>query len=413
MSISHPAPSTPEGVLAASSSFVPEVEPILAADPVLAIVEWLSGNECHELDDAGLIAGLGRRLQAAGLPVDRFSLHLRAFHPEILGRTLAWAPNEPVEIHDRQHGVGTALTDDPLGQATEIREPLAVYRADRGDEAWTRIDVFQGRYLAELVAVRFHNADGPTSAAMFGTVRPAGFDAADRAALERIVPALRNACELRTLRQGELNLLDTYFGATTAQRILAGRIRRGQIESLDAALMLCDLRGFTDLSNRLPTERVLELLNLYFDQVLPAITDGGGEVLKFMGDAVMAFFHHDDAAEACRVALQAALAALDRLDRLAEPDARLRAGVALHYGKVSYGNIGSGHRLDFTVIGPDVNLVSRIQTVCANTGQPVLMSPRFVDLIGPERTTAIGFHTLKGFHEPMELHAPIGVQIRG
>src|SRR5471032_1926497 len=164
MSISHLVPSMHppiENVLADSSPFAPRV------DPVLAIVEWLSSNECHELDDAGLIAGLGRRLRAAGLPVDRLSLHLRAFHPEILGRTLAWAPNEPVEIHDRQHGAGTALADDPLGQATEIREPLAVYRADRGDEAWTRIDVFQGRYLAELVAVRFHNAEGPVSAAMF------------------------------------------------------------------------------------------------------------------------------------------------------------------------------------------------------------------------------------------------------
>jgi adenylate cyclase len=401
MSVSHPAPRP--------------IENSLAADLIVAIVEWLSGNECHELDDAGLIAGLGRRLRAAGLPVDRLSLHLRAFHPEILGRTLAWAPNEPVEIHDRQHGaeVSKTVMDSPLGQAMEIREPLAIYRSDRGDEAWTQIDVFQGRYLAELVVVRLHNADGPTSAAMFGTARPAGFDAADRAALERILPALRNACELRTLRQGELNLLDTYFGATTAQRILAGRIRRGQIESLDAALMLCDLRGFTDLSNRLPTERVLELLNLYFDQVLPAIAEGGGEVLKFMGDAVMAFFRRDDAAEACRVALQAALTALDRLDRLAEPDARLRAGVALHYGKVSYGNIGSGHRLDFTVIGPDVNLVSRIQTVCANTGRPVLMSPRFTGLIGPGRATAVGFHELKGFHAPMELHAPNDAHMPG
>ncbi len=394
MSVSHPAPRP--------------IESSLAADLIVAIVEWLSGNECHELDDAGLIAGLGRRLRAAGLPVDRLALHLRAFHPEILGRTLAWAPNEPVEIHDRQHGgdISKTVMDSPLGPATEVRGPLAIYRSDRGDEAWTRIDVFRGRYLAELVVVRLHNADGPTSAAMFGTARPAGFDPTHRAALERIVPALRNACELRTLRRGELNLLDTYFGATTAQRILAGRIRRGQIESLDAALMLCDLRGFTDLSNRLPTERVLELLNLYFDQVLPAIAEGGGEVLKFMGDAVMAFFRRDDAAEACRVALQAASAALDRLDRLAEPDARLRAGVALHYGKVSYGNIGSGHRLDFTVIGPDVNLVSRIQTACANTGRPVLMSRRFTDLIGPGRAATIGFHELKGFHEPVELHAP-------
>jgi adenylate cyclase len=375
---------------------------------ILAIVEWLSGNECHDLDDAGLIAGLGRRLRLAGLPLDRLSLHLRALHPEILGRTLAWAPNEPVEIHDREHGVevSQAFVDSPLGQVMEICEPFVVRRADGDGAAWTRIDIFQDRRLAELVIAPLHYAEGPTSAAAFGTVRPAGFSATSLAALERIMPALRNACELRTLRQVELTLLNTYVGATTGRRILSGRIRRGQIESLDAALMLCDLRGFTDLSNRLPTDRVLILLNRYFDQVLPAITGDGGEVLKFMGDAVLAFFHRDDAAAACRAALQAALGALDRLDRLADPDATLRAGIALHYGKVSYGNIGSGRRLDFTVIGPDVNLVSRIQTVCGNTGLPVLMSRRFADLIGPGRSTPVGFHDLKGFHEPVELLAP-------
>ncbi len=375
---------------------------------ILVIIEWLSSDECHEFNDAGLIAGLGRRLRAAGLPVDRISLHLRTLHPEFFGRTLAWAPNEPVEIHDREHGVeiSQAFVDSPLGQVMATDEPLVVRRAAGSSATWTRLDIFKDRGLTELVIVPLHNADGPTSAATFGTVWPAGFSATDLAALERIVPALRNACELRTLRQVELPLLNTYVGPTTGRRILAGRIRRGQIESLEASLMLCDLRGFTDLSNRLPTERVLELLNLYFDQVLPAITDGGGEVLKFMGDAVLAFFHRDDAAEACRAALKAALAALDHLDHLAEPDATLRAGIALHYGKVSYGNIGSGRRLDFTVIGPDVNLVSRIQTVCGNTGLPLLLSRRFADLIGSGQSTSVGFHSLKGFPEPAELYAP-------
>jgi adenylate cyclase len=380
----------------------------ISDETILVIIEWLSSDESHGVDDAGLIAGLGRRLRAAGLPVDRLSLHLRTLHPEFFGRTLAWAPNEPVEIHDREHGVeiSQAFTDSPLGQVMATNEPLVVRRSAGSNAKWTEFDIYKDRGLMELVIVPLHNAEGPTSAATFGTIRPAGFSATDLAALERIVPALRNACELRTLRQVELTLLNTYVGPTTGRRILAGRIRRGQIESLDAALMLCDLRGFTDLSNRLPTERVLELLNLYFDQVLPAITDDGGEVLKFMGDAVLAFFHRDDAAEACRAALEAALAALDRLDRLAEPDATLRAGIALHYGKVSYGNIGSGRRLDFTVIGPDVNLVSRIQTVCGNTGLPLLLSRRFADLVGSGQSTSVGFHNLKGFPEPAELYAP-------
>jgi adenylate cyclase len=120
---------------------------IHAPASILAIVEWLSSNECHELDDAGLIAGLGRRLRAAGLPVDRISLHLRTLHPELLGRTLAWAPNEPVEIHDREHGVevSRAFLDSPVAQVLETGQPLVVRRADDNEAAWTKIDIYQGR----------------------------------------------------------------------------------------------------------------------------------------------------------------------------------------------------------------------------------------------------------------------------
>ena len=128
----------------------------------------------------------------------------------------------------------------------ETREPLVVRHDDPNGPAWTADSTCsRAARLVELVIVPLCNADGPVSAAAFGTARPGGFTAAERAALERIVPALRNACELRTLRQVELTLLDTYIGIDHGQRILAGRIRRGQIESLEAALLLCDLRGFT------------------------------------------------------------------------------------------------------------------------------------------------------------------------
>jgi adenylate cyclase len=382
-------------------------DPSRARSAITGLVEWLAGDECHELDDAGLIAGLGRRLWMAGVPIDRLTLHLRTLHPEILGRALAWAPDEPVEIHDREHGIelSAAFVGSPLRRVMETREPLTVRLDDPNDPARTRIDVFRGRSLVELVIVPLCNADGLVSAATFGTARPGGFAAAERAALDRLVPALRTACELRTLRKVELTLLDTYVGATTARRILAGRIRRGQAETLEAALLLCDLRGFTALSNRLPGERVLGLLDAYFDRVVPAIADAGGEVLKFVGDAVLAFFHRDEAAAACAAALQGARNALASLEGAGAPDVELQAGVALHYGEVSYGNIGSGRRLDFTVIGPDVNLVSRIQSVCSATGHSLLMSDRFAGLLGPGRTRSIGRHALAGFDAPVELHA--------
>lgn len=169
--------------------------------------------------------------------------------------------------------------------------------------------------------------------------------------------------------------------------------------------MICDLRGFTALSNRLPGERVFELLNAYFDCVVPAISKTGGEVIKFMGDAVLAFYHGGSPAASCAATLQGALAALDGLSRFSAPDAELQTGIALHYGEVDYGNIGSGQRLDFTVIGPDVNLVSRIQSVCSATGSPLLMSDRFAMLIDPTVPIPIGSHMLSGFVEPAALYS--------
>jgi adenylate cyclase len=369
---------------------------------ILSVLEWLSGDECHAIDEAGLIAGLGRRLSEIGLPVDRLTLHLMTLHPEILGRTLAWAPAEPIEIHDREHGMKLAFATSPLHKVMDSREPMIV---DANDEKWPwkDIDVFRDRGLVQLVVAPLCYADGPVSAAGFGTRRPGGFTASEIRVLERILPALRNTCELRVMRQAELSLLDVYIGPMTTQRILAGRIRQGEIETMEAALLLCDLRGFTELSNRLPEEKVLELLNAYFDIVVPAITGQGGEVLKFMGDAVLAFFPSSDAVMASEQALAATDTILDNLSRFELEGIRVDAAVALHYGRVSYGNVGSGSRLDFTVIGSDVNLLSRIQTACGTLGKSVLMSDAFRRRAGAKNVVSAKFHHLKGFEDPIEL----------
>lgn len=369
---------------------------------ILSVLEWLSGDECHAIDEAGLISGLGRRLRQIGLPVDRMTLHLMTLHPEILGRTLAWAPSEPIEIHDREHGMKLAYATSPLRKVMDSREPMIV---DTNDQQWPwqHIDVFRDRGLVQLVIAPLCNVDGPVSAAVFGTKRPGGFATSEIRVIERILPALRNTCELRVMRQAELSLLDVYIGPMTAQRILAGKIRQGEIETMEAALLLCDLRGFTELSNKLPEGKVLDLLNAYFDVVVPAITSQGGEVLKFMGDAVMAFFPSSDTVMASEQALAATDQILDELSRFDMEGVNVDAAVALHYGKVSYGNVGSGRRLDFTVIGSDVNLLSRIQTACGVLGKSVLMSDAFRRMGRTENVVTTNFHHLKGFEDPIEL----------
>ncbi len=372
-------------------------------NPALSIVEWLSGDECHALDEPGLLAAFGRRLRAIGLPVDRLTLHLMTLHPEFLGRTLAWAPGEPIEIHDREHGAHATFARSPLRKVMDTRQPMIVSVTDGDQDSWQNIDVFAGRSLSQLMIAPLCNVDGPVSAVVFATKQARGFMPSDIQMLERLLPALRNTCELRIMRQIELSLLDTYVGPMTAQRILAGRIRQGEIESLEAALILCDLRGFTELSNRFPPGEMLELLNAYFDIVVPAITREGGEVLKFMGDAVLAFFPTADAEEASIAALSAARSIVDELADFRDNGLKLRAGIALHYGKVSYGNIGSGHRLDFTVIGSDVNLLSRIQSACGVLGKTILMSDAFRQKVADEDVQSAGFHRLRGFERNIEL----------
>jgi adenylate cyclase len=159
----------------------------------------------------------------------------------------------------------------------------------------------------------------------------------------------------------------------------------------------------------LPETRVLELLNIYFDQIVPPIVDAGGEILKFMGDAVLAFFRSEaDPATNCSAAFDAALRGLARLDAVALREPELRAGISLHHGTVSYGNIGAGSRLDFTIIGRDVNLVSRIQTVCSVVGQRLLISAPFAYLLARTDVQSIGLYQLRGFDQPRELFAWIG-----
>jgi adenylate cyclase len=379
---------------------------------ILDVLEWLAGDECQDNDDAHLIAGLGRRLRSAGLPVDRLALHLRTLHPEILGRTVAWSPNEPVQVMDRENGfdLSTNFIGSPIRHVMQTLEHLSIRMDKPGSHQWTYLDIYKDRELVELIVVPLASVDGPVSAAAFCTKQPDGFTREQRESIERIAPALRNVCELRTLRKFDLTLLDTYTGKATAQRVLAGQIRRGQVESLEAALMICDLRDYTEVTNCLPGGKVLELLDSYFHRVVPAITEGGGEIVKFMSGAVLAFFQRDVAADSCRAAMQAARTALDNLGRSPASHAPMNAGIALHYGEMSYGSIGSGRRLDFTVIGPDVNLMSRIQAVCASTGEPLLVTQRFAELVTAGDLVSVGHHSVEGFQEPVHLYAQSGPQ---
>ena len=184
-------------------------------------------------------------------------------------------------------------------------------------------------------------------------------------------------------------------------------------ETIRAVIWLCDLRGFTGLSERLPRDALIELLNEYFGRMCAALDAGGGEVLKFVGDALLGIFpilDEDDPASVCARALAAAAHAQASLatfnaGRIEPGDARIDYGIALHVGDVMYGNIGGENRLDFTVIGPAVNLASRIEGLCRDLGRPVLLSAGFVAASGLS-AEPLGAFSLKGLAEPQQVYAP-------
>jgi adenylate cyclase len=243
------------------------------------------------------------------------------------------------------------------------------------------------------------------------TERPGGFDDGQIEALTELAPKLALAVKCVSLARIAGTLVETYLGRDAGRRVLAGRIRRGVAEKINAVLWYSDLRGFTRITDEAPPQQIIPFLNDYAEAVISSIYDNGGDVLKLIGDGTLAIFTSDTAAAACG----AALAAQERLrDRLADLNRR-RAGdnlpttevyLGLHIGEVFYGNIGSDERLDFTVVGPAVNEVARIAAMCRSVERGILLSQAFAEAMARlerGRLVSVGRYALRGVERPQEL----------
>jgi len=231
--------------------------------------------------------------------------------------------------------------------------------------------------------------DATNKAVTFATDKPGGFSDNEIAILKGIQHALSATIEARYLRHLARMLMDTYVGPVAGRRVLQGQIKRGSGETIRAAIWFSDLKSFTALSERLPGQMLIDTLNAYFDAITPAIKTEGGEVLKFIGDAVLAIFQpkDEDEEDAVDRALAASQSAMERLKienaaRRQSESPEIACGIALHFGDMIYGNVGGENRLDFTVIGPAVNLASRIEALTREDDRPVLVSAEFAALHG-------------------------------
>jgi adenylate cyclase len=250
------------------------------------------------------------------------------------------------------------------------------------------------------------------------TKRPGGFADDDIAALKHLMPRLALALQARLGHDIAVNLLDTYVGPEAGRRILNGEIRRGTLEVIKAVIFYADLRGFTASTDRLPRDHVVEMLNAYFDCLVPNVDAFGGQVLKFLGDGLLATFplNGRPAAEVCELALDAAARTLGEVRALGAERARAELPImdldlVLHLGAVYYGNVGSTDRLDFTVIGPAVNEAVRIEALCGQHDRNLLISEAFARAAtqSADRLVSIGRYALRGVRSAQALYTLDGL----
>jgi len=355
-----------------------------------AVTDWLIDGARSAASPPAMMAEACERLVEAGLPLWRVGVFVRTLHPDIFGVSFIWRRGGEVVVTQADFDVfdSDQYRSSPLSvlysTGEEVRRKLSGHAGDNSPFLTDMREEGVTDYIG--IPVRF--TDGSIHASSWTTKLPGGFTEDHIAGLRKLVSPLTRVIEIVNLRRTASNLLDTYVGNRAGERILGGQIRRGHHDTMHAAIWLSDLRGFTALSDRLPAETVVEILNRYFDCQVAAIRSHGGEVLKFMGDGLLAVFPIAEADsnlhQVCSGVLEAAresrASVQDLQFSIGDVVERFRFGVALHVGKILFGNIGGGNRLDFTCIGPAVNLAARLEKIAGRLNRTIVASAEFAGI---------------------------------
>lgn len=380
-----------------------------------SIADWILSEGRRLADARAFFDGLNAAFRRAGVPVERALFSLLVIHPQAAAAGFEWRLGQStVEIlRERSARGAEQYRRSPIKRIHDGTDLLHARLSGRGaSHEFPFFDELRGEGFTDYAAFAVVFGNGERNVLTLTTRRPRGFTAAQLEPVRAVLPLAAMIFEIHWGRRIALSVLDTYVGRLASRRILSGSIHRGQGERIDAVIWFADLRGFTALSDLRPTDDVIAALNQFFDALVGAIESHGGQVLKFMGDGLLAIFPVEDAAfrhYACRQALDAALAAHAAVDKLNAARAAagapiLRFNVALHVGVVVYGNIGSAARLDFTCIGPAVNLTVRIEALAAKLGVPVAMSEAFAAVVREGRAVvSLGHHPVKGLMAPPEV----------
>jgi adenylate cyclase len=385
----------------------PTPTPPHKGEGIKSLIDWLVDGARSAALPQDVLTVMCEHLTAKGLPVWRAVVFVRTLHPQVVGRRFVWQQDKGMEVGEASFDLlnRDVFRNSPMaridGSETMLRRRLA--DPDCVID-YPVLDDLRKEGVTDYVITPLRFTNGEVHFTSWSTQQPGGFSDAQIADLVALAAPLARVAEIRAHYRVANTLLSTYVGQNAGARVLAGQIRRGTTEKIHAAIWLSDMRGFTKLADRIEPQALVDLLNRYFDCQVPAILAHGGEVLKFMGDGLLAIFPiggDKDAGKVCADALVAGHEARVKVAELhaTESDAAgVRFGLALHIGDVLYGNIGSGNRLDFTCIGPAVNLAARLEKLAGRLGRSIVASQEFAKQAGRD-LNPIGRFAVAGFAE--------------
>ena len=368
---------------------------------------------------AELLDGLIARLVAAGHPIERATLNMSTLHPQLLGISANWRSDLGTcdEVQVNQHVRETSdYTTSPFRQMIEEGRSIRMNPQDpAAGSTYPIMNTLAAAGFTDYWGFPLKREALSYTLVTFATRQVGGFSTGTIKAVEALLPALALNVEIVSRGKVAENVLDAYLGQRIGKRVLAGDIKRGFGETIDAVIWVADMRDFTSLSNRIDSADMIRLLNAFFERLVDAVHGRGGEVLKFIGDGMLAIFPISDsrsaaaAAAAAVAAAQEGSAAVESLNEAGSSGPTmdlswrpLDMGIALHRGPVFFGNIGSKDRLDFTVIGPAVNLAARVEPLSKETGRRLLLTDKVAELL-KQPMEELGEFRIRGLAQPVSL----------
>lgn len=363
------------------------------------IAEWLIGPARQHCSPEEIVTGLIGRLVDAGIPVLRARIGQRVANPMIGAWGVIWTRDGGAELYSVPRGIlaTPAYHGSPFAHVIETRTSFR-HSLEQLDSSRAHTVLLEQAAAGgtDYIALPIEFGDGSVQSGAFTMDRLGGYTEQEVMLIEGLAPAIAAALEPAAMRHSMTSLLEVYLGAGPAGRVTGGAFYRGHTTEIDAAVLVTDLRNFTGLSERLPPTDLLDRLGAYFEAVVDAVRSEGGDVLKFVGDGVLSVFpaEANGRKDACLRAARSIVRAFGQPAAGGTPFV-----AALHAGPVVYGNIGSLDRLDFTVVGPTVNYVSRLEMIAKQLDRKAVCSADVAALLPADMVRDLGQHLLKGFAE--------------